>query len=129
MALVTSTLEEASARDFIHLNETGVKMILMSFLHASQIFFLRSEHEESQNYVDLLLLHKPPIVTPYQFVFELKYLKKKDATRLETAVEEGRTQLRRYFSLPELQSQPNLRAWLFVFVGTELRVSEEVMKG
>ena len=39
---------------------------------------------------------------------------------------EGRAQLRRYHQAEELQAQPNLRLWLAVFVGTELKAVEEV---
>ncbi|MDX2283066.1 MAG: AAA family ATPase [Bacteroidia bacterium] len=127
LELAASTLEQASNRDLIHLNETGIKMILMSYLHAAQLYFLRSEREAVQGYVDLLLLRRPPVETPCQFVFELKYLKRKDAGQLEQALETGRAQLRRYFRDPELQAEPNLRAWLAVFVGTELKAAEEVL--
>jgi hypothetical protein len=126
MALVAETLVKASARDFIHLNETGVKMILMSYLHASQLYYLRSEPEAEQGYIDLWLMRKPPIETPYQFIFELKFLKKQAASRLAASAEAGRAQLRRYLSDPAMQSEPNLRGWLVVFVGTELQLMEEV---
>ena len=126
LELVAQTLGQVSNRDLIHLNETGIKMILLSYLHASQLYYLRSEHEAERGYVDLLLLRKPPIETPYQFVFELKHLKQKDAHLLEAALTEGRAQLQRYQQAEELQAQPNLRTWLAVFVGTELRVVEEV---
>jgi hypothetical protein len=89
---------------------------------------LRSEPEVARGYVDLLLLHKPPIDTPHQFVFELKYLKQKDAHLLEQAVAEGHSQLRRYFDAPEMQREPNLKAWLAVWVETELTVLEEVSR-
>jgi hypothetical protein len=49
------------------------------------------------------------------------------AGQLEQALETGRAQLRRYFRDPELQAEPNLRAWLAVFAGTRLEAAEEVL--
>ncbi|MEM6264027.1 MAG: AAA family ATPase [Bacteroidota bacterium] len=128
LELVTDTLKQISNRDLIHFNETGLKMVLLSYLHMAQLYTLRSEHEAERGYVDLLLLRQPAIETPYQFAFELKYLKQKDASKLAKVTEEGRIQLRRYLSAPELQSQPNLRAWLVICIGTEIKVIEEVFQ-
>ncbi|MEM6261230.1 MAG: AAA family ATPase [Bacteroidota bacterium] len=126
LKIVSDTLYQLSNRDFLHFNETSLKMVFLSYLHMAQIYTLRSEHEADRGYVDLLLLHRPPIDTPYQFTFELKYLNQKNAAQLEKATEEGRAQLQRYLNAEDLQTQPNLRAWLFVFVGTEMKVIEEV---
>ncbi|MEM6262395.1 MAG: AAA family ATPase [Bacteroidota bacterium] len=126
--LVANTLNQLSNRDFLHFNETGLKMVMLSYLHMTQMYTLQSEYEANRGYVDLLLLHRPPINTPYQFAFELKYLKQKESAQLETALEEGRAQLRRYLTSEALQTQPDLRAWLVVFVGTEMKVVEEVFE-
>ena len=101
-------------------------MILLSYLYSSQLYYLRSEHEVGQGYVDLLLLRRQPYPAPHQFVFELKYLKKKDADKLEAALAAGRDQLRRYMQREELRHETSLRAWLAVYVGAELAQVEEV---
>ncbi|MEM6262802.1 MAG: AAA family ATPase [Bacteroidota bacterium] len=128
LELVVDTLTQVSNRDLIHFNETGLKMILLCNLHTAQIYTLKSEYESGRGYLDLLLLRQPPIDTPYQFAFELKHLKQNQSAQLKTVAAEGRAQLRRYLKAKGLQAQPNLRAWLVVFVGTEMKLLEEVFE-
>ncbi|MCB0580821.1 MAG: PD-(D/E)XK nuclease domain-containing protein [Phaeodactylibacter sp.] len=101
-------------------------MVLVSYLYSSQLYFIKSEYEAGQQYVDLLLLRRPPFPAPHQFVFELKFLHQKKAAGLPAAIDEGRAQLRRYLEREDLRQLEDLKAWLVVFVGAELRHLEEV---
>ncbi len=89
--LVADTLKQLSGRDWMPFNESTVKAILVSYLHASPLYFIQSEPEFEQKYVDLLLQRREPFPAPHQFVFELKYLKKKDAQHLDEVVGEAQT--------------------------------------
>ena len=126
LALVSDTLQKLSNRDWMPFNESTVKAILVSYLHASQLYFIQSEPEFEQKYVDLLLQRREPFPAPHQFAFELKYLKKKDAHRLEKVVGEAQTQLNGYLQSELLRSLTDLRAWVIVFVGTEVGYAGEV---
>ncbi|MDX2245280.1 MAG: AAA family ATPase [Bacteroidia bacterium] len=126
MELIAATLNQLSNRDFLQFNETSLKMMLMSYLHPSQLFYLRSEHESGRGYVDLILLRRPPLPVPHQFAFELKYLKKKDARQLPEIIEAGRKQLRQYLQNPELRDETDLHPWLVIFAGTKLVHLEEL---
>ena len=86
---------------------------------------MKSELEVEQKYVDVLPLYRPPHFPRHQFVFEIKYLKKQEASRLKAVREEAVTQLREYLAAKELQDfvrRPDrdldtLRAYVVVFVG------------
>ena len=128
LQLVSDTLAQLSNRDAMPLNEHTIKSIMVSYLHASQLYFIQSEPEFDQKYVDLLLLKREPFPAPHQFAFELKYLKKHEAQRLETVVAEAREQLQGYLQSELLRSLPDLRAWVVVFVGAEVGYVGEVEK-
>ncbi|GAB4410500.1 MAG: ATP-binding protein [Bacteroidia bacterium] len=128
LVLVSDTLLKLSNRDWLQFDEASIKAILVSYLHAAQLYFIRSEPEFEQRYVDLLLQRREPFPAPHQFAFELKYLKKKDAGRLDEVVAEARTQLQGYLQSELLRSLSDLRAWVVVFVGTEVGYAGEVGK-
>ncbi len=126
--LVCDTLRQLSSRDFIQFNEASLKAIFISYLHSSQLYLIQPEQEVFPGYVDLLLRRREPFPAPHQFVFELKYLRKKEADRLDQVAAEARTQMQGYLQSKLLRDMPDLRAWVIVFVGTEVGVVEEVAK-
>lgn len=128
LEIVSQTLNQLSNRDWMHFDEKHLKMVLVSYLYSSQLYLIKSEYEAGQKYVDLLLLRRPPFPAPHQFAFELKFLHQKKASELPAAIDEGRAQLRRYLGLEDLRQLDGLKAWLIVFVGTQLKHLEEVGK-
>ena len=126
LQLVADTLAQLSNRDAIPLNEHTIKSIMVSYLHASQLYFIQSEPEFDRKYVDLLLLRREPFPAPHQFTFELKYLKKHEAHRLAATADEAREQLQDYLQSDLLRSLDDLRAWVVVFVGAEVGYVGEV---
>lgn len=73
-----------------------------------------------KGYIDVLLQKRPPFETKYQFVMELKYVKKADAAQAETVKKEAVEQLRRYLRHDEyLQKLEDLKAYVVLFVGNE----------
>lgn len=126
LEIVAQTLQQLSNRDWLQFDEKHVKMVLVSYLYSSALYFIKSEFESGQKYLDILLLRRPPFPAPYQFAFELKYLRQKDAAKLPEKIEEGRKQLQIYLREPDLSELESLKAWLIVFVGPELKHIEEV---
>ena len=126
LQLVSDTLSQLSNRDWMPFNEHTIKSILVSYLHTSQLYFIQSEAEFDRKYVDLLLLKREPFPAPHQFAFELKYLKKHEAQRLEAVVSEAKEQLQGYLQSELLSSLSDLRAWVVVFVGAEVGYVGEV---
>jgi len=126
MEQVSLVLKSLSNRDAQNFDEKHLKMIMVSFLYASQVFFIKSEYESQKKYVDLLLLRRKPFDIPFQFAFELKYLKKKDENLMALVATDGHAQLKGYLQHQDLIGLSDLKAWLVVFVGNECCVLEQV---
>ncbi|TAE46988.1 MAG: AAA family ATPase, partial [Bacteroidetes bacterium] len=124
--IVSDALQQLSNRDWLQFDEKHVKMVLISYLYSSQLYFIKSEFESGQKYIDVLLLRRDPFPAPHQFAFEIKYLKQKDAHQLPQTISTGREQLLGYLQKEELRSLSDLKAWLMVFVGGEIAHLEEV---
>ncbi|MFK7982749.1 MAG: PD-(D/E)XK nuclease domain-containing protein [Saprospiraceae bacterium] len=76
----------------------------------------------AKGYVDILLVKRPPFETKYQFVIELKYVKKADASQADTVEKEAITQLKNYLQHDAyLQKLKALKAYVVLFVGNKGR--------
>ncbi|MBM4321162.1 MAG: hypothetical protein FJ125_14735, partial [Deltaproteobacteria bacterium] len=99
--LLDEVIRQASKRDLIHLNETGVKATALAFLSLSDEISVFSEWETNRGYADLVLVPAPAATwLSRAWLIELKYLKKGDAGEAarQHALEEGQGQLQRYLS-------------------------------
>jgi hypothetical protein len=126
LTLLENTLKQLSNRDWPGFDEKHLKTILIAYLYSIGVYHIQSEPEMEQKYPDLLLRRRPPYEPPYQLMIELKFLYKKDAHQAEAIAEQGRAQLRTYLKAEEIQHLDDLHAWLWVFVGTDAVVVEEV---
>jgi hypothetical protein len=112
-------LQNLSNRDFQRFNEKSLKISLMSLASMANFYYIRSEREiENDGYIDLEFLRHPANPgAPYEYVFELKYLKQSDETQLQTTMEAAKKQLRGYLEKDsELQSKQKLKAVAVVAV-------------
>ena len=125
-ALVT-VLKNLDNRDAMQFGEKHVKTALMALMVPTGVYACYSEHPLGQGYADIALFRRPPILEPKrQYLFELKYLKKSEAAQLEKTAEEGRKQLRGYMAHPSIRAHGDFTAYLWVVVGQEVKVLEEV---
>ena len=121
LQLIESILQELSNRDFIQFDEKYIKVLFVAFASLANLYYIQSEQETEQKYVDILFLHRPPYFTTYQFAFELKYLKKSESNQLETTIQKSVAQLQGYLQSEALQRLENLKAYVIVFVGSEAK--------
>ncbi|MFO0761426.1 MAG: AAA family ATPase [Byssovorax sp.] len=117
-------LRRLSTRDLIRLDEKSMKMVLLSLLSLSEVFFAFSEAELSFGYGDLLLLpSRSQPAAHYGFIVELKYLKSGARDEEVLAKLDGAdAQLRRYLADPKLEGMRPPKGWKAVsaaFVATE----------
>ncbi len=134
LELTESTLTQLSIHnDRAAFNETHIKSIFVSWFYATGIYHIFSELEVSKKNknkdkgrIDLLLTHRPPFEEeiPYQFIFELKYLKKKEKSQLEVTKEEAVTQLKNYLKDDKIKHLKNLKAYVVIFVVNKAEVIE-----
>ena len=126
LKLIESVLKELSNRDFIQFDEKYIKVLFVAFASLANLYYIQSEQESEQKYVDVLFLHRPPYFPNYQFAFELKYLKKSESAQLETTVQAATVQLQGYLQSKALLRLEHLKAYAIVFVGPEVRAVEAV---
>jgi hypothetical protein len=93
---------------------------------------VKSEEEWQNGYIDVLMLKRPNVTTKYNFLIELKYVKKgedtkKDKENIAKVEKEAREQVQKYLQSDNAQRIPNLKAWLFMLVGREWHLVEEIV--
>ncbi len=118
---INSVLALFSNRDFMRMDEKHIKAVILTLLYQSEVYFIRSEPEVNKRYPDILLLERKPIEVRYQFLFELKFSKKKDGAKgLESKRVEGIEQIRGYQELADISRLPKLQSYLLLTDGTEI---------
>ncbi|MBF0103183.1 MAG: AAA family ATPase [Desulfobacterales bacterium] len=127
LKFVEDILKGLSNRDFQKFNEKYVKVILIALIRLSNLYYVKSEPEINRKYPDIMLLYRPPFFPNYQFVIELKYLKKSEAALLKDTTQAAITQLTGYLQNEEVRSLKNLKAYVVIFVGTEASVVQEML--
>jgi Protein of unknown function (DUF1703). len=119
VALVEELLHSFSNRDYIGFDEKYIKIIIFTFAQMSNLYLVKSEYEVPDGYIDIALLAREPWNPDYNALFELKYLKMKDACeeRVQEVLNDGIMQLKKYSAPPELAGLKNLKKWVLVFTG------------
>ena len=111
-------LKPLSNRDMIKMDEKHIKISLFTYLSASNAYRPTSEREIENGYIDIYLEKDPRIPdVKYEWLLELKYLKKSEEKQIETAKIEGLKQLRRYAKSSEFAGKKNLKKALIIFSG------------
>ncbi len=127
--------KDLSFRDAQRFDEKHLKMLMIPYLSLSASHYLASESEWENGYIDVLLLKRPNVTTKYNFIIELKYIKKADENKkdsetqegyIQKVTSEGRQQLQKYLQSKNAQRISSLKAWLIILVGREWKVVEEV---
>jgi hypothetical protein len=111
-------LHGLSNRDTIRFDEKYLKIILISNLVATGLYHPVSEREVENGYLDLYL--ERDIRTPdvkYEWLLELKYLKKADQKKLEQVKKQGLRQLKDYAASKHFTSKKDLKKALIIFSG------------
>lgn len=95
---VKRMLEDLSNRDLIKMDEKHIKMIILTLLGVDGTYFIQSEAENNNGYVDILLERKIQFknITKFQWLIELKYIKESERSILEKVREEGFKQINNY---------------------------------
>ncbi|KPA11021.1 AAA-ATPase-like protein, partial [Candidatus Magnetomorum sp. HK-1] len=62
----------------------------------------------------------------YQFLFEIKYLNKAGEKALNTTTKKAIAQVNEYLEFEEINSFKNLKAYVLIFVGSEIKVVKEI---
>ena len=128
MEIVSNTLGKLSNRDFMNFDEKYIKLIMVTYFMMSRIYYVKSEDERNRGYVDIALLPRPGVKTPYNAIFEVKYIKKSEYSEkvLEEKKEEAKKELLKYKADEGFSEMENLLKIIVVFCNDKL-VYEEII--
>jgi len=123
--LIENVLKGLSNRDFIKFDEKYIHLLFVVFANQAGFYYVKSEPEINQKYPDVMFLWRPPFFSKYQFIFEIKYLKKGESHLLENKKKEAKEQLQSYLNSPELKDfvvrseggMETVKAYAIVFIG------------
>jgi hypothetical protein len=114
--------QRLSNRDLIGFDEKYIKLMLLSGLFRSRLYVPTSEKEVEHGYIDIFLQRSPifPEV-PYEWVWELKYLKKDDATaeKVAATLKAARAQLEKYRASALFAGRSDVKFAALLFIGKE----------
>jgi hypothetical protein len=119
-----------SGRDIIKFDEKYIKIMILYGLFQSNLYITVSELEVSSGYTDIYMQRNTAIPDiPYEWVWEIKYIKKKDASRrvLKAKREEARIQLKKYRNSYQFTKRADVRYLSLIFIGKDRYEMEEVV--
>ncbi len=102
----------------INFDEKYIKIILIAYLITSNFFSPYSETEVENGYTDIFLERDSR--TPdlkYEWIIELKYIKKSDRNKLAKVKQEGLKQLEKYATSRRFYGKVNFKKALLIFIG------------
>jgi hypothetical protein len=121
-----------SNRDLNRFDEKYIKIILLGNLFQSNLYTPITEMEVSTGYTDIWLKrsHLFPEI-PFEWVWELKYVKKEDAGNevvLQAKRDESRAQLEKYRNSHLFANRTDVRYLSLIFIGKDKYEMEEMCK-
>jgi hypothetical protein len=123
LRLVEKSLKVLSNRDFQRFDEKYVKMLMIAYAHQGNAFYVISERETSERkYIDMEMYIRPNNTkTHFQYVFEIKYIKKEEEKTFEIVKQNAKSQLLTYLKTDKvLQSKRDLLAYVVIFMNDVL---------
>jgi hypothetical protein len=111
-------LSTLSNRDLVHFNEKYIKVLLLALITLSPLYRLESEQENTGGYIDLFPgrdIRFPEV--PYQWLWELKYLKESQRHLLEKTKTTGLHQLSACGKDTRFSGREDIKKALLIFVG------------
>ncbi|HHW58020.1 MAG TPA: AAA family ATPase [Clostridia bacterium] len=116
----TNILNRLSNRDIVKFDEKYIKVILFSYLTISNVYRPISERETEGGYIDIYLerdIRIPDV--KYEWLIELKYIKKSEKDKVDKIKEEGIKQLKRYRESRGLKERKDVKEALLIFIGKD----------
>ncbi|QSZ27755.1 AAA family ATPase [Aceticella autotrophica] len=113
-----NVLKMLSNRDMINFDEKYIKIILFSYIVNSMAYRPISERETENGYIDIYLekdIRMPDV--KYEWLIELKYIKKSDEKNIDAVIKEGEEQLKKYAESQQYKGKQNIKKALIIFIG------------
>ena len=126
--LVSDFLTHIAVRNKQKFDEKDVKLVYMMLLATNNQFITYDEFPAGQGFIDLFIQKTPASYAQYEYVIELKYLQKKEATpaKIEQKLKEGLKQMDKYLVDERIAKRESLKKLIIVFSGFEAIKVEEI---
>jgi hypothetical protein len=109
-----------SNRDLISFDEKYIKIMLFFGLFQSNLYVPVSESEVENGYMDIFLYRNTRLPDiKYEWVWEIKYLKKENKKELKAKQNESVEQLKRYKHSARFENRSDVKFASIVFVGKD----------
>ena len=118
-----------SNRDFRGFREGHLKIHILTLLFLNGLYYIQSELEAERGYIDIFLREMPQFPVDYEWVLELKYVRKEEAKEMERVKNDGMEQLKKYMQKVRPQAHRNLKGVLLIFGGEGECVSYDLFNG
>jgi hypothetical protein len=116
IAVIEGLLHAISNLDYRNFGEKYVKLAMFAYAGLSNLYLIKSEYEVEGKYIDLVFFPKSDQPELDTLLFELKYIKKEDASKedVEAKLSDAIEQLRKYRSAKEFLDK-KVTCWALVF--------------
>ena len=121
---VKNVINLLSNRDYMKFEEKHLKVILLTILNITTFYYIKSEAEYNKNYPDIMLLKQEPFEVKFQYLFELKWVKKGIKGDWSKKNKEGLAQVKKYKKLKDIKNIENLYSYLIISDGDNLEIIE-----
>jgi len=122
---ISEILTKIDNRLFVNMNERDIELLYFTLIK-NDLINVYTEYPVNGGYADVYIFGR---VKPlkYNILIEIKYIKKSDYSDsvLESKKEEARKQLEKY-SMDERINTENLRKYIVIFVGNDVKLLESV---
>jgi hypothetical protein len=129
--LVSDFLAHTSGRMEIGFSEKEIQLIYLFIMSSTDQYFIYDEFPALRGYSDVVALKTPASYAEYEFLIELKHVKKGEknattASRVQQQFDEGVSQIAKYMKDKRLANRPDLKKFVVVFIGAEIARLEEI---
>jgi hypothetical protein len=109
-----------SNRDLISFDEKYIKIMLFNGLFQSELYVPVSETEVEDGYIDIFLNRSPRLPDiKYEWVWEIKYLKKENESELKAKQSTSVEQLRKYKRSSRFANRTDVKFASIIFIGKD----------
>ncbi len=129
--MVEKTLDKLAFKDFRKFDEKYIKLIMITYLTLSKIYYVKSEYEVEKGYIDIALLARSGLQPEYEILIELKYIKKQDYEQkgnelLSEISNQAKKQIKQDKKADEFKERQNFLKYIVIFAGSECVEVEKV---
>ena len=127
---IENIFKKMSNRTLISYDEKYIQLmyaVIIETNNNNNAFNIYTEYEVNNGYIDLMILRKDKNITNYDIMIEFKYIKKSEYSEkiLKEKKLEAISQLKRY-SLDNRIDNTNLKKYVIIFVGKDLKLVDEI---